>query len=41
MDGGKPTLRAFSVCHHTYDARSATLHLLVNIFMEDNLEHCN
>ena len=34
-DGGKPTLRAFSVCHHKSAARSATLHLLVNIFMEE------
>ena len=35
VDGGKPTLRAFSVCHHKSAARSATLHLLVNLFMEE------
>ena len=34
MDGGKPALRAFSVCHHKSAARSATLHLSVSIFME-------
>ena len=35
MDGDKPTLRAFSVCHHKSAARSATQRLLVNIFMEE------
>ena len=33
--GGKPLRRAYSVCHHKYAARSATLHLLVHIFMEE------
>ena len=35
MDGGKPTLRAFSVCHHKYDVRSSTRRLNVNIFMDE------
>ena len=35
MDGGKPTLRALSGRHRKYAARSATLHLLVNIFIEE------
>ena len=35
MDGGKPTLRAFNVCHHNSAARSTTLHRLVNTFMEE------
>ncbi len=32
---GQQTLRAFSLCHHKSAARAATLHLLVNIFLEE------
>ena len=35
MVGGNRTLRAFNVRHHKSAARSATLHLRVNIFMEE------
>ena len=41
MDGGKPTLRAFSVCHHKSAARSATLHLLVNSIMDELGSKCD
>ena len=32
---GKPSLRAFSVCHHKSSARVIALHLLLNVFMEE------
>ncbi len=34
-ESGQQTLRAFSLCHHKSAARVATLHLLVNIFLEE------
>ena len=32
---GKHTLRPFSLCHHKSAARVVTLHLLLNVFMEE------
>ena len=35
MVNGKPTLRPFSILHHKSAARVITLHILVNVFMEE------
>ena len=35
MANGKPTLRPFSILHHKSAARVITLHILVNVFMEE------
>ena len=35
MVNGKRTLRPFSILHHKSAARVITLHLLVNVFMEE------
>ena len=32
---GKPSLRAFSVCHHKSASRVIALHILLNVFMEE------
>ena len=32
---GKPSLRAFSVCHHKSAARVIALHIPLNVFMEE------
>ena len=32
---GKPSLRAFNVCHHKSAARVIALHHLLNVFMEE------
>ena len=34
---GKPSLRAFSVCHHKSASRVIALHILLNVFMEQPL----
>ena len=36
---GNRTLRPFSLCHHKSAARVITLHLIVNVFLED-LQQC-